>query len=486
MQKIYEINTRPWFLELQSKIPNLTLSTIPISKWLEIKNLGFDAVWLLGVWDNQPKSLEGKSLALPYINEYKKSLPDITSKDILDSCFAINDYNLNPILGVEEDLLILKKQLEDLGLLLILDFVPNHFNAYSDLVYTNPEIFVTGSVKDLERSDLFYKLPNSEIVIAHGRDRYAGSWIDTAQINWANQSARNIMQDKLSKISHFCHGVRCDMAMLNLNKIFDETWGQYATPTNFEVEWWQSTISKVKKINPDFVFIAESYWGTDTYLLDIGFDYVYNKHFYDSLKNSNLKEIKALFFNCSFLPSSVFFLENHDEDRLINFVEYETLKTAVILLLTIPGLKLFYDGQLAGRKIKLPMQLGRWPEESFNQDLFDFYKKILNMTNSKAFDKGSFEVISIQNISETSTTGDNILAFTRKYKSQEYLILVNFSSYQAEGFVPLFYEFEDSQQSKVFEDLLTDKMYEYSQKFLNTHNLYIKLNPWQAHIFRVT
>ena len=53
MQKnanIYEINTRVWLKRFvsESKIP--TLKDVPQEYWMNLKDLGIDYVWLMGVW----------------------------------------------------------------------------------------------------------------------------------------------------------------------------------------------------------------------------------------------------------------------------------------------------------------------------------------------------------------------------------------------------------------------------------------------------
>ena len=52
---IYEINTWVWLSELGQKYKtNVNLSSVPADEWDAIGNLGFDAVWLMGVWERSP------------------------------------------------------------------------------------------------------------------------------------------------------------------------------------------------------------------------------------------------------------------------------------------------------------------------------------------------------------------------------------------------------------------------------------------------
>jgi len=52
---IYEINTWVWLDELSRKHKGpVTLSSVPPEEWAAIASCGFDAVWLMGVWQRSP------------------------------------------------------------------------------------------------------------------------------------------------------------------------------------------------------------------------------------------------------------------------------------------------------------------------------------------------------------------------------------------------------------------------------------------------
>ena len=62
------------------------------------------------------------------------------------------------------------------------------------------------------------------------------------------------------------------MAMLLLNESFTGTWESLAGEPLAE-EYWKKVISAVKDKQPNFTFIAETYWQKERQLLEIGFDY---------------------------------------------------------------------------------------------------------------------------------------------------------------------------------------------------------------------
>ena len=60
------------------------------------------------------------------INGFKQLLPDFTLDDVIGSPYAVVDYTCNPELGTDQDILNLKKYLNNIGIKLMLDFVGNH------------------------------------------------------------------------------------------------------------------------------------------------------------------------------------------------------------------------------------------------------------------------------------------------------------------------------------------------------------------------
>lgn len=55
---IYEISTRPWLYQLSSKYGSeIKLSNVPDSELDSIKSLGFDVVWMMGMWALGPYGL---------------------------------------------------------------------------------------------------------------------------------------------------------------------------------------------------------------------------------------------------------------------------------------------------------------------------------------------------------------------------------------------------------------------------------------------
>ncbi len=55
---IYEINTWVWLDELSRREGRaMSLASVPDAEWEHIAALGFDSVWLMGVWERSPEGL---------------------------------------------------------------------------------------------------------------------------------------------------------------------------------------------------------------------------------------------------------------------------------------------------------------------------------------------------------------------------------------------------------------------------------------------
>ena len=158
----------------------------------------------------------------------------------------------------------------------MLDFVPNHVAVDHPWVSEHPEYFVQGRPDDLKRDpDSF--IPIVGKVFAWGRDPYFPAWKDVLQLNAFAPGLRRAALETVSGIAEQCDGIRCDMAMLLMNRIFERTWGhgggqQAGIPP--ATEYWQDVIQAVRRKSPDFLLMAEAYWDLEWELQQQGFDYL--------------------------------------------------------------------------------------------------------------------------------------------------------------------------------------------------------------------
>ena len=193
-----------------------------------LADLGFDWVWFLSVWQT---GLAGQCISRSnpeWRREFQETLTDLREEDIAGSGFAIASYTVHRGLGGDAALARLRDRLRSRGLRLMLDFVPNHTAMDHRWVDEHPEYYVQGTEPDIARTPWNYLRvgrAGGDRILAHGRDPYFPGWPDTLQLNYSNPGTQNAMIGELSKIAGQCDGVRCDMAMLLLPDVFEQTWG---------------------------------------------------------------------------------------------------------------------------------------------------------------------------------------------------------------------------------------------------------------------
>jgi len=481
---IYEINTRVFIKKFGA---GAKLNDIPDSFWDKLSHMRFDYVWLMGVWKTSFSSIEKYCFESELVNDYEKALKNWRKEDVIGSPFAIDVYEVNESLGGLESLIKLKTKLNAKGIKLILDFVPNHFNADTKLLQTNPEIFLSVDKESFHKDSHTYYQPdkNEEKYYAHGRDPFFPAWQDTVQINFFSTEARKFLTDILLNLINVCDGVRCDMAMLSLNNVFNNTWAGALSRKNIvplTTEFWADVIRPVKNKRNDFLFIAEAYWNLEWELQQLGFDYTYDKSFTDRLKNDSAVSIKEhLNAEMDYQVRSLRFIENHDEERAFSILGKEKSKAAAIIISTIPGMRFFYDGQFEGKKIKLPVQLGREPDEQVNNELVEFYNKLFSITKEDIFKKGEWKLLEPITSWEGNYSFKNIIAWHWTYQQEKRIVIVNYSNVVSTCRLKI----DTRGYPELFElkDLLNNQDYLRSAEEVFHTGLYIELKPYQSHIF---
>lgn len=484
--KLYEINTRVWIRKFDRPEKNVTLENIPEDTWQKLSDKGLDIVWLMGVWKTCPSAVKQYCFKDYLVRSYDKALRDWKPGDVIGSPYALDDYSVNPELGGNEGLEKLRNELHSKGLKLFLDFIPNHFHAESRLVRTNPGIFLQAD-EDIYRRDnhTYFRTEENGRIFAHGRDPFFPAWEDTIQVNYFKSEAIEFMTNTLLKIAGMCDGVRCDMAMLPLENVFYNTWRGTLNKMGYKKPqkvFWKYAIEKVKEKYPGFVFMAEAYWDLEWELQQLGFDYTYDKKLTDRLIDGNVAEIRShLLAEPSYQKKSVRFMENHDEERAMTTMGKNKSLAAAVIISTIEGMRFYYDGQFEGKRIKLPVQLGREHRETPSQCILDFYNKLLDITKAEIFQAGTWKLMDVLPSWSDNNTHTNILAWHWNYNDENRLVVVNYSDIHAQCRIKL--DVRGYADSFMLTDLLHDTEYLRSAEEVYHMGLYIDLLPWHAHIF---
>lgn len=480
---IYEINTWVWLHELSRRYQTpITLANVADAEWEALTAWSPDAVWLMGVWQ---RSAWGREIALNHegiLTSCREALPDLTLDDLVGSPYCVRRYRVDDHLGGPEGLAGAREQLAQRGARLILDLVPNHVAPDHPWVQDHPDYFIQGTPEDLSRSPEAF-LPVGDHLLACGRDPYFPAWPDVIQVNAFAAGYRQALSDTLLELAGQCDGVRCDMAMLLINQIFRQTWGERAGALPAR-EFWAEVMPAVKATYPGFLIIAEAYWDLEWELLQQGFDYCYDKRLYDRLRHGSADEVRQhLWADLSYQARLVRFIENHDEPRAAAAFNERQARAAAVTIATLPGASLLHEGQFEGRRIRLPVFLQRRPAEPVDADLQNFYQTLLAALAQPVFKAGEWR------LGERSGWPDNqsylnLMAWGWRLGEERRLIIVNLSEHRSQALVPLPWEDVAGRPWRLTE-AFTGEIYAHDGQQLRHPGLFVDLEGWGFHFFQV-
>jgi hypothetical protein len=302
------------------------------------------------------------------------------------------------------------------------------------------------------------------------------------QLNAFEASLRQAVIETISSIAQQCDGMRCDMAMLLLNPIFERTWGGRAGPQP-STEYWVDVISTIKSKYPGFLFIAEAYWDLEWELQQQGFDFCYDKKLYDRLEHSNAESIRLhLCADLAYQGKLLRFIENHDEPRAAATFSPAKQRAVALTTGTLPGIKLFHEGQFEGRKARPPVFLGRRPDEAVDRDMQSFYSRLLEAVNRPVFREGEWSLCDRTGWPDNASF-QNLVAWTWLKDDERCLIVVNLSDSPVQAQVQV--RWADAGGGKWhLIDVLSGATYEREGDEMLSPGLYVELAPWNYHFFQ--
>merc|ERR1719336_2797101 len=272
-----------------------------------------------------------------------------------------------------------------MGMGLMADFVPNHFARDAVLFADHPEAFLERPANDTSPNEWWHTKNGKQY--AYGRGPYDGPWTDTLNINYWSPAAVALVSNIFVNVAKRVDGLRLDMAMLPLNDVWENAWGDVMTKggwTRPETEFWADVIARAKAENPRVVIVAETYdyYMTtpveEVYLTNLGVDYSYDKKVLDVLEHENLDEMRGFLFQQPQwrLNRMCHFVENHDEPRAAHSFGGEAKAFAgSVAALTLPGMRLAYFGQYDGLANRLGVHLRRGTPEDRHPEIHAQYSK---------------------------------------------------------------------------------------------------------------
>jgi glycosidase len=482
---LLEIATRPWLAQFSRDAGrNVPLHEVPDEALDEIAHTGFDAVWLMGMWTTGPKA---KALALGYpdlLATYDRLLPGWTEDDVGGSAYSIAAYDPPVAAGGRDGLRRLRERLHERGVGLVLDFVPNHMGIDHPWLDDRPDLFVRGTPEDRERAPLdwfVHTTPDGEErVFAHGRDPHFCGWSDTVQIDYRKRATREAMTELVTDLASLADGLRCDVAMLVLEDVFRNTWGDGGTtePGDF----WSEAIPAVRARHPELALVAEVYWAMEDRMVAAGFDWAYDKDLLDRLFAGNPVPIReTVAHDAAHHASRCHFLENHDEERAWAALGPERSTAAAVTAYTLPGLRFFQEGQAEGYRERPPVQMARTPEQKGDERARELYDALFRCLRDPVLDRGEWAPLTFASVEDGSAEG--LVGSRWRGADRLYLAIANFAAAPGRGHVmlPLV---ADGPPVRIFDEL-TGERFERNRSDLLEHGLYVDVPAGSAHLFVV-
>ena len=456
----------------------------------EIKKLGITHVWFTGILEHATQT--------DYSTYGIAKDHSAVVKGKAGSPYAIKDYyDVDPDLAVDvarrmEEFEALIARTHQQGLKALIDFVPNHVARQYHSDAKPVETSDLGEHDKLQQAfdpqNNFYYLPKKQFAgqfdlkgneetpyvefpaKATGNDQFTprptiNDWYETIKLNYGVDYVNGHTQHfdpipdtwlKMRDILLFwankgIDGFRCDMAEM------------------VPVEFWGWAIPQIKAAFPDVLFIAEIYNpAAYRHFLEIGkFDFLYDKvGMYDTLRAiitdyESARAISVAWQKVSdILPRMLFFLENHDEQRIASSFFANDPQQAIpgmIVATTISTSPvMIYFGQELGEKaadaegfsgedgrttifdywridtIRRWYNKGKCNETLLTdeeQQLRAFYQRLLNLSlQEKALAEGEMFDLMYVNYDNPHFNADKQFAYLRKANDSLLLICVNFDA----------------------------------------------------------
>ena len=268
--------------------------------------------------------------------------------------------------------------------------------------------------------------------------------------------------------------------MLVLPEVFERTWGIRSAP------FWPRATAAVRAEVPNFLFMAEVYWDLEWTLQQQGFDYTYDKRLYDRLEHRETRAARGhLQAGLDFQDRLARFLENHDEPRAAATFEPDIHRAAAVITFLSPGLRFFHQGQREGKRVRIPMHLGRGPAEVADPAIGAFYDRLLACLRDPAFRDGQWQLVDARSAWDGNGSNDAFICFSWTGPGDSLrLVVVNYAGHQSQCYAALPWGHLAGRTWRL-QDRLGEACYDRDGADLVAKGLYLDLPPWGYHAFEV-
>ena len=364
------------------------------------------------------------------------------SKGPLGSYYAVSDYTkVNPEFGTLEDFKALVQKAHELGIYVILDWVPGHTGWDHHWIQ--------------EKSDHYLKNRKGEIIDPIDfRTGKSFGWTDVADLNYNNLEMREELRQamvywvKETDID----GYRIDQA--------------YAVPPVF----YDKTIEALREIKPVFLLAETDIYHPGGINLVSKFDATYDwpghqlsKEIAQGRRSATNYHRHIQRTNRLYGPENILvnFISNHDENSWNGTVK-ESYGAAdhifMAMNFTLPGMPLIYSGQ----EYDLNKRLRFFEKDSFPKVVGKTMELLQQLGALKNNHRALAAGTSAGSYKRINTTRDNqILAFEREKEGDTLVVVANLSKDYAQFTMPYAGSFKRYQD---FKSKLLSPSYQYDMK----------------------
>jgi glycosidase len=377
------------------------LDQIPDEELETLAQRGFDALWLIGLWERSRASQRIKRLC--------------GNPEAVASAYSLDDYAIAADLGGAVAYENLRDRARAHGIRLASDMVPNHMGIDSRWVTEHPDRFLSlpaspfpayrfdgPNLSDDDRveikiEDHYYDRSDAAVVfrrldrwtgdvrfVYHGNDGTSFPWNDTAQLDFTRPDVREAVIQTILRVARDFPIIRFDAAMTLAKRHFQRLWfpepgSGGAIPSRAErglgraefdavmpIEFWREVVDRVAAEAPGTLLLAEAFWLMEGYFVrTLGMHRVYNSAFMIMLRDEDNAQYRmvvknTLEFDPEILQRYVNFMNNPDERTAVDqFGKGDKYFGVCTLMATMPGLPMFGHGQVEGFTERYGMEYRR-------------------------------------------------------------------------------------------------------------------------------
>ena len=177
------------------------------------------------------------------------------------------------------------------------------------------------------------------------------------------------------------------------------------------------------------------------------------------------------------------FLENHDEPRAASELAPEPERAVAVAVATLPGATLWHEGQFEGWHVRLPVFLGRRPDEPVDAELRAFYLALV--AAAREVRHGDWSLCEAIGWPGDSTCEQLLTWCWSGPEGHRALVVVNDAPEHAAARVRLPWG-DLAGRSWRLEDRLSGDAFERDGDELANEGLFVQLPPWGTHLLTWT